>query len=156
MVANGDYLSPMAKAEREAKLGPIGRRVRERREEIDLTQEQLADRASVSKSFISEVENGATAASGLVYLRLAQALDVPVQWVLTGESDEPRETGPVTVPPHVSKIADEMGWSHRRTLDVAAAIGAIVARRTHDGRSRELDREAILSIAAAVPDEDKG
>ncbi len=146
----------MAKAERETKLVPIGRRVRERREEVRLTQEQLAERASVSKSFISEVENGATAASGLVYLRLAQALDVPVQWLLTGETEEAREPGPVTVPPLVSKIAEEKGWSHRKALTVAAAMGAIVARRTHDGRTRELDREAILSIAAAVPDEGKG
>jgi DNA-binding XRE family transcriptional regulator len=74
----------MVKTERAGTLTGIGARVRLRRRELDLTQESLASKAGVSKSFVSEVEGGQTAAGGLVYLQIADALDVTVEWLLTG------------------------------------------------------------------------
>jgi transcriptional regulator with XRE-family HTH domain len=144
----------MADDKRDPVLGPIGERIRQRRRELGLTQEALADAAGLSKSFISEMETGLAAANGLLYLRVAAALDVEVQWLLTGLVPE-RASRPVSVPPLLSKIAEEKGWSHKRTLDVAAALGAVVARRTLEGRRWEPTRDEILRIASALPDEDR-
>lgn len=143
----------MSKSERDPTLAAIGARVRQRRRELGLTQEALASGAGVSKSFVSEVEGGLTAASGLIYLRLARMMEVQVQWLLTGEVvGELTHQSSVPVPPVLSEVAEEQGWSYRQTLDVAAALSGIVARRTRSGRAWELTREHILRIAAALPD----
>src|SRR2546430_299110 len=122
-------------AEPNEKLVSIGERIRRRRRELEMTQEDLATAAELSKSFVSEIEGGQAAATGLVYLRIANALDVSIQWLLTGaEPEENRELpGPVRIPPLLSEIAEEKRWSHHRTLDVAAALDAIIARRTREG-----------------------
>lgn len=148
----------MGREDREGALTAIGDRVRTRRRQLEMTQEKLAEEAELSKSFISEVESGQTAANGLVYLRIAQALDVDVQWLLTGEvRAAPRSAaGPVEIPKLLSEVAEEKRWSHRRTLDVAAALQGIVARRTRAGQRWELSRELILKIASALPEEPSG
>src|SRR5437870_1060971 len=78
----------MPESERSPRLAAIGERIRQRRKELGRTQEALAEAAELSKSFVSEMEGGVAAASGLVYLRVAQALDVQVQWLLTGALPE--------------------------------------------------------------------
>jgi DNA-binding XRE family transcriptional regulator len=146
----------MSEDKRHPALAQIGQRIRQRRRELGLTQEALAEAADLSKSFVSEMEGGLTSASGLLYLRVAEALDVEIQWLLTGLiPEDTRAPRPVTVPPLLSKIAEEKGWSHKRTLDVAAALGAVVARRTFEGRRWEPTRDEILRIANALPDEDR-
>jgi DNA-binding XRE family transcriptional regulator len=141
----------MAKADREKTLEEIGARVRHRRRELELTQEKLAEVTKLSKSFISEVESGSTAANGLIYLEIARALDVPVQWLLQGaEAESAAEPGPPSVSPMLSAIAEEQGWSHRETLDVAAALQGVIGRRTRGGQRWVPDREHILAIAKAL------
>lgn len=147
----------MGDTDREGALQAIGLRIRQRRRELNITQERLAELANLSKSFVSELEGGSTAANGLVYLGVAQALGVQVQWLLTGavaESIEPQIT-PVTIPPLLSKIAEEKGWSHRKTMDIGAALQGIVARRTQNGDAWEPTRELILKIAKALGDRDR-
>jgi DNA-binding XRE family transcriptional regulator len=136
-------------------LAAIGERVRQRRRELDLTQETLAEKCGLVKSFISEVETGRSSASGLNYLKLAQALDVDVQWLLTGSVrthvDARRS---VQIPPLLSQIAEEQAWSYRQTLDVASVLDGMVARRTRGGDLWRPSREYILRIARAISSED--
>lgn len=148
----GVALLAMAKPEKDEQLVHIGARVRERRRELDKTQEELAADAGFSKSFLSEVESGATPASGLIYLRLAQALDVTVQWLLTGagEIEEGRPAAPVRIPQIVSELAEENGWTYSEAADIAAALDAIVARRTRAGARWEPTKEYVLRIAHAL------
>jgi DNA-binding XRE family transcriptional regulator len=144
----------MSKREHAETLEFIGRRVHQRRKELGLTQESLAESVNVVKSFVSAIEHGETQASGLVYLKLAQALEVSVQWLLTGAERTTAQSAPSPdVPPLVSRIAEEKHWSYKQTLDVAAALGAIVARRTKAGQAWEPNREYVLRIAKAVFDE---
>ena len=103
--------------------------MRQRRRELNLTQEQLAERAGLSKSFLSEVEGGQVAADGLIYLRIAECLEVSVEWLLQGEVAPPPPARP-DIPPALSALADELGWTHSETLDVAAALQTVIARRS--------------------------
>jgi transcriptional regulator with XRE-family HTH domain len=135
----------------EQALLEIGGRVRQRRRELGLTQEALAERAKLSKSFVSEVEGGQAAAGGLMYMRLAQALEVSVEWLMTGELAETPlvRASEVQIPPFVAELAEEQGWSYADTLDVAAALQTIVARRTR-GRRWQPGRDELLALAKAV------
>jgi len=141
----------MDKRGRSEPLIAIGARVRQRRRELNLTQEALAGMAALSKSFVSEVESGQTSPSGLVYLKLAEALGVSVEWLLRGELPEALavNAGDVRIPPLVAELAEEQGWSYGETLDVAAALQSIVARRTRGG-GWQPEREQVLALARAV------
>jgi transcriptional regulator with XRE-family HTH domain len=141
----------MPKDDRAVQLTAIGGRVRLRRREQDVTQEELADLAGLSKSFIGEVETGQASASGLMYLKIAKALGVSVEWLLTGDLPASPVVRPndIAITPRVAELAEEEGWSYGETLDIAAALQTIVARRTR-GRRWEPGREELLALARAV------
>jgi putative transcriptional regulator len=54
-------------------------RLKERRTELGLTQSELAELCLVSRKTINTVENGIFVPSTLLALKLARALDVPVE-----------------------------------------------------------------------------
>lgn len=141
----------MEKDDRADTLAAIGARVKQRRRELDITQEALATKTALSKSFVSEVEGGLVAASGLKYLKIAEALGVSVEWLLTGELPERPIVRPsdVEIPPFVAQVAEEEGWSYGETLDVAAALQSVVARRTR-GRRWQPTRDDLIALGAAL------
>lgn len=53
----------------------FGKAVKLRRVELDLSQEALADKADLARSFVSGIERGSTRASIETVWRLANALD---------------------------------------------------------------------------------
>jgi transcriptional regulator with XRE-family HTH domain len=65
-------------------MGTLGERVREARERLKLTQEQLASRARVSQGTIANLESGYRARPRNLLL-LAEALGVTPQWLERGE-----------------------------------------------------------------------
>lgn len=56
----------------------FGATVRELREALAWSQEQLADHASLSRSYAGEIERGSTIASIVTVDKLASALGVPI------------------------------------------------------------------------------
>ena len=54
----------------------FGRRLRKLRRNMDLTQEQLAERCGVSADFISQVERGINTPSFATIQKLAEILEV--------------------------------------------------------------------------------
>ena len=70
---------------------PLGDRIRERRKELGLSQGELANRAGVTASFISQVERDVTSPSIDSLHKISQALDVPVFYFLL----EPGAESPV-------------------------------------------------------------
>jgi len=141
----------MEKDARGDALAAIGARVKLRRRELEITQEALATTTSLSKSFVSEVEGGLVAASGLKYLKIAEALGVSVEWLLTGELPESTIVRPsdVEIPVFVAEVAEEEEWSYGETLDVATALQSVVARRTR-GRRWQPSRDDLVALAAAI------
>ena len=57
---------------------PLGDRIRARRKELRLSQSELAGRAGVTASFVSQVERGVTSPSIESLYKISQALGVPV------------------------------------------------------------------------------
>ena len=60
----------------------LGRRVRLARLIGELTQDQLAEKAGISRSFVSLIEHGSHGVDVVRLIRLAAALDVPLAELL--------------------------------------------------------------------------
>jgi transcriptional regulator with XRE-family HTH domain len=117
-------------------VAKVGDRIREIRERLGLTQEELAGRSGVSKGFLSDVENDKSSPGSDYLLRIANALGASVDYLLKGEEAERPMTAPVMIPQELSKVAEELGLSYAQTLQVLAAHNAIVAKRSERGMKR--------------------
>lgn len=65
-------------------LKAIGLRVRQRRKELDLTQEQLAARAGISQAAIAKIERGGATRHTT---EIARALGASTNWLVYGSDD---------------------------------------------------------------------
>ena len=74
---------------RESQTESLGERVRRIRRERNWTQDKLAAEATVSKSFISEVESGTSQPRGPLLVRLAMALGASLDYLMTGREPSP-------------------------------------------------------------------
>lgn len=86
MVSNAAYLNhswvpKLTNRHRDPALIALGKAIRATRVSCGISQEQLALRAEVDRSYVGRVERGDNNVAVLTLLRLAGALDVPV-WQL--------------------------------------------------------------------------
>ena len=107
-----------------------GDRIKTARERQKWTQEQLAEAAGISKGFLSDIENDKRNISSESALKIADALGISLDYLLRGESGErERQRRPVSIPPELSMLAEELELSYRETLTLLEAHEAVVARR---------------------------
>lgn len=66
-------------------LQEIGRRIMERRKKLGLTQEALAEKAEVTAQFVSYAEAGKRTMRPENLMKMASALEVSADYLLTGE-----------------------------------------------------------------------
>lgn len=66
-------------------LKEIGQRIIERRKRLGLTQEALAEKADVTAQFVSYAEAGKRAMRPENLLKIAEALEVSADYLLTGD-----------------------------------------------------------------------
>lgn len=67
----------------------VGSRIRARRQELNLTLQNVADRTSLSKSFLSQVEIGRTWPSVQALERISEVLQTPVRVFVAEGNDGP-------------------------------------------------------------------
>jgi transcriptional regulator with XRE-family HTH domain len=107
-----------------------GARVRKLREKQGLTQQALAERARMSVSFLSEIENDKRNPSGRVMLQLSAALGTTMDYLLRGAEPAPiRQRESTPIPPALAEAAERQGLSYRATVTLSEAYRQIVARR---------------------------
>lgn len=68
-----------------------GHRIRERRDELDLTPAQLAERLGISKGYLRNIENGSDQCSGRVMHRMARELALPTSEIQANNDGVPDE-----------------------------------------------------------------
>ena len=72
-------------ADKDISLSEIGIRIVERRKQLGYTQEELAERADLTPQFVSYAESGKRAMRPENLLKLAKALNVSADYLLTGD-----------------------------------------------------------------------
>ena len=134
----------------ELPMETVGERIRIVRESKGLTQDQLATAAGISKSFVSEVENGKRNVSAQNLLRIANAMEASVEYLLRGVSlAAEEEPAAVTVPPELAAAAERLGLSFSATLDLLQTQRSVVARRG-SGPSKDLTVENWIDLHNAI------
>lgn len=120
----------------------LGRAVAARRAELNLSQGGLADRAGVSRTYVSSIETGSQTASFAVVVDVATALGTTVGTLL-GETARPAPTVPLearaaaeALASHVAQVAEEA----RKMASLMSAGGAAPVARVDetDGPVAEL------------------
>lgn len=74
-------------------MSTVGERIRLERQKLGYTQERLAVAAEISKSFISEVETGIRNPSSEYLLRIANVLEVSLDYLMKGTPGSPADSG---------------------------------------------------------------
>src|SRR5579862_5593354 len=109
----------------------VGDRIREIREAKKLTQDQLAEKAAISKGFLSEVENGKRNVSSEYLLRIANSLGASVDYLLRGTADLSNGIKePILIPPELSEAAQRLNLSYAETVELLEAHRSVIARRS--------------------------
>ena len=67
----------------------VGRRIRERREELGWSREKLAEQLDISPSDISDYEEGLLRPDGLMLVRIAAVTDRPPSYFFQRRLDAP-------------------------------------------------------------------
>jgi SOS-response transcriptional repressor LexA len=86
----------------------FGSRVKRRREELGMSQKDLADKAGIAQPTISFIESGRNKASTYV-VQLASALKVSAQWLDTGRG--PKEPSNVENGPNMRARVPLISWT---------------------------------------------
>ena len=110
-----------------------GDRIREIREDQQMTQDELASRSGLSKGFLSDVENNKRNISSQNLLKVANVLGASVDYLLRGDSGEFVAAQPVVIPPELSQAAEELELTYTQTLEVLEAHRSVIARRSNRG-----------------------
>lgn len=128
----------------------IGSRVSSLREYRGWIQRELAERAGISVTFLSDVENDKPkSVSADVLFRLARALGTSLDYLMTGGGPSVRQDETISIPPALTVAAEEEGWSYKDTVSLLQAERSVVARRTRTGTGatrRDLSKEDWISL----------
>ena len=115
----------------------IGMRLKELREEQDLSQGDIESRSGLLRCYISRVENGHTVPSVETLEKLARALDVPIYRLFY---DGAENLAPIGPPP---ADRDRWGSSGRPRMYLARLVDALKTMKASD-------RELLMLLARKV------
>ena len=90
----------------------IGKRIRKQREYLGFTREVLAEKIAVTPKFCSDIELGVKGMSVATLCRMANVLNLSVNYILFGTEDENEEMQVIRMlrqcPPDKVKYLEEM------------------------------------------------
>ena len=99
----------------------LGKRIRAERRRQDLTQENLAEMADISNSFMGHIERGGRTLSIETLAKLANALNVSIEYIVCGEF----YYQPDMLPAEIIDALNRMSESQRRVfLNIMKTLAA--------------------------------
>jgi y4mF family transcriptional regulator len=110
-------------------MAELGERIRSRRSVLGWTQDQLAEKAGISKGFLSDVENGKRSIGAETLLDLARVLGLSLDYLMSGGSEQVAAKE-IEVPASLARFASAAGISFRRTLMLLDMQRQILAHRS--------------------------
>lgn len=85
----------------------LGRRIADRRESLNLSQQDLADRSGVAVGYVAYLEGQSGISVREALARLAKALETSVEELLGEVTEMPSGTGPASAHPTLVPLAEE-------------------------------------------------
>lgn len=123
----------------------LSRTIKTRRHELDLTQQQIAERAGVTRQLIARIENGTGDPSVLNVLRVLHALGVTLEASVPGTQENPAEASETVASPGDSAAALQNAITrHLEMPDIALvpqAMSAAEARSAFDAYFEQLKQD---------------
>lgn len=110
----------------------VGERIKSRREELGWKQDDLASKASISKSFLSDLENGKRNVGADKLLDIARALSLSLDYLMTGKNSEraKQASQELQVPKALAEFAEESGLTFRQAIALLEMQNQIIAHRS--------------------------
>ena len=103
----------------------VAKRVRELRSNRGMTQDQLAEKANISASFLSYLERGGRMGSLVTYDRLAEGLGIPLAELFTeGQAASRYPDGPVIPVGHLTAAQRKSVYHIVRSIERKPAAGS--------------------------------
>ena len=106
----------------------VGERIKKRRTELGWTQDVLAEKAGISKSFLSDLENGKRSVGADKLLDIGRVLSLSLDFLMSGQEPETKPAE-VQVPSSLASFAAKAGLSFRQALTLLEMRRQIVAHR---------------------------
>lgn len=106
----------------------VGQRVKQRRRELGMSQDSLAQRAGISKSFLSDLETGKRSLGAETLLDLARAMGLSLDYLMTGKESD-NQNPEVQIPTSLATFAAEERLSFRQALTLLHMQEQIIANR---------------------------
>jgi len=107
----------------------VGERIKRRRNNLGWTQDVLAEKAGISKGFLSDLENGKRSVGADTLLDIGRALSLSLDYLMTGKAPEAQATE-VQIPSSLASFAAKAGLSFRQALTLLEMQQQIVAHRS--------------------------
>jgi transcriptional regulator with XRE-family HTH domain len=111
-------------------MANAGDRIREIRESKGINQDRLAEKAKISKGFLSDIENGKRNPSSDNLLRIANALGASLDYLMKGEVQEEEQTRTIQISPELSIAAQQLNLTYSQTIALLDAHRSVIARRS--------------------------
>jgi transcriptional regulator with XRE-family HTH domain len=122
----------------------VGQRVKQRRRELGMSQDALAKRAGISKSFLSDLETGKRSLGAETLLDLGRAMGLSLDYLMTGEESS-KQKPELQIPTSLATFAATEGLSFRQALTLLHMQEQITANRKSAKRTNldEVDWQAF-------------
>ena len=111
-------------------MSSVGERIKKRRNDLGWTQDVLAQKAGISKSFLSDLENGKRNVGADTLHDIARALSLSLDYLMTGKEGEAEPTSEVQIPSSLAAFAARAGISFRQALMLLDMQQQIIAHRS--------------------------
>lgn len=126
-------------------MATVGDRVKQRRVELGWTQDTLAEKAGISKSFLSDLENGRRSIGAETLLDLGRAMAVSLDFLMIGKESN-RHPEP-QIPASLALLAEEEGLTMRQALMLLHIREHIAESRRNPRKATGVDwRELYLAV----------
>lgn len=109
--------------------GDLGRRVTQRRRQLGLSPEELADRAKIAVGYLETLESQPTQLTTETVLRLASALDTTPGALLGGDVDRAPGSGPSSARPSLDTLSPD----EAQRLLATGGVGRVVFHAAERG-----------------------
>lgn len=109
----------------------IGSRIRRLRKSREESLTELAAAANISSGYLSDVERGESALSGEKLASIAKAMNVSVDYLLSGKNTVSQaDVSEITIPEALSDAATIMKLSFEQTIRLLNGRRSLVAKRS--------------------------